>query len=107
MGKELIDLLENWRKKYMKYSVDIDSSINPLSYCLNKVNDEIEDIWDWNIRINASAVDYGIYFNFDVDNKILEICNEPACDDCTSLDDIIEKKTYKAKQVQKKDGKKR
>lgn len=35
-------------------------------------------------------VDYGIYFNFDVDNKILEICNEPACDDCTSLDDIIE-----------------
>lgn len=29
-------------------------------------------------------------FNFDVDNKILEICNEPTCDDCTSLDDIIE-----------------
>lgn len=74
----------------MKYSVDIDRSIDVLSYCLNKVNDEIEDIWDWNIRINASAVDYGIYFNFDVDNKILEICNEPACDDCTSLDDIIE-----------------
>lgn len=55
MGKELIDSLENWRKKYMKYSVDIDRSINALSYCLNKVNDEIEDIWDWNIRINASA----------------------------------------------------
>lgn len=30
----------------MKYSVDIDRSINALSYCLNKVNSEIDDIWD-------------------------------------------------------------
>lgn len=73
----------------MKYSVDIETSIDALSNCLNKIKKEIEDIWDWNIRINAGGVDYGVYFNFDVDNKILEICNEPACKDLTSLDDII------------------
>ena len=73
----------------MKYSVDIDRSIDALSYCLNKVNDEIEDILDWNIRINASAVDYGIYFNFDTRRKMLEISNEPSCEDCTPLDDFI------------------
>lgn len=73
----------------MKYSVDIETSIDSLSNCLNKIKKEIENIWDWNIRINAGGVDYGVYFNFDVDNKILEICNEPTCEDLTSLDDII------------------
>ena len=45
---------------------------------------------DWGISINASGVDYGIYFNFDTRRKMLEISNEPSCEDCTPLDDIIE-----------------
>lgn len=73
----------------MKYSVDIERSIDALLYCLNKVNNEVVDIWDWDIRVNASGIDYGIYFNFDVNNKILEICNSPADDDSMALDDII------------------
>lgn len=73
----------------MKYSINIERSIDALLYCLNKVNDEIEDIWNWNIRINASAVDYGIYFNFDINNGVLEICNSPAGDDSMTLDDVI------------------
>lgn len=73
----------------MKYSVDIKRSIDALLYCLNKVNNEVVDIWDWDIRVNASGIDYGIYFNFDVNNKILEICNSPADDDSMALDDII------------------
>lgn len=73
----------------MKYSVDIERSIDALLYFLNKVNNEVVDIWDWDIRINASGIDYGIYFNFDVYNKILEICNSPAGDDSMALDDII------------------
>ena len=74
----------------MKYSVEIERNIDALSYCLNKVNDEIESICDWDIRINANMIDYGIYFNFDVDNEILEICNTSACDGCTPLNDVIE-----------------
>lgn len=74
----------------MKYSVDIERSIDALLYCLNKVNNEVVDIWGWDIRINASGIDYGIYFNFDVYNQIIEICNNPTCDDCTPLNDVIE-----------------
>ena len=73
----------------MEYSVDIEATIDSLAYCLNKVNNEIEDM-DWGISINASGVDYGIYFNFDTRRKKLEISNEPSCEDCTPLDDIIE-----------------
>lgn len=73
----------------MKYSVDIERGIDALLYCLNKVKDEIDDIWRWGVSINASPIDSGIYFNFDADNEILEICNSPAGDDIMALDDII------------------
>ena len=76
----------------MKYTVDIDRSMGALAHCMNKVNNEIEDIWDWRISINAGGIDYGIYFNFDVERKELEICNQPGCgyDDSLGLDEIIE-----------------
>lgn len=74
----------------MKYSVEIERNIDALSYCLNKVNDEIDNICDWDICINANMINYGIYFNFDINNGVLEICNAPACDDFTPLDDVIE-----------------
>ena len=76
----------------MRYSVDIDRSVNSLAYCLRKVNNEIEDICDWRISINAGGIDYGIYFNFDIERKELEISNQPSCgyDDSLGLDEIIE-----------------
>lgn len=74
----------------MRYSVDINGTIESLAYCLQKVNNEVENIWDWNVRINAGGIDYGIYFNFDIDNKELEICNQPQYNDSLDLDEIIE-----------------
>ena len=61
----------------MKYSVDIARDMNSLTYCMQKVNNGINDIWDWRISINAGGIDYGIYFNFDIDRKTLEISNQP------------------------------
>ena len=76
----------------MKYTVDIDRSMDALAHCMNKVNNEIEDIWDWKVSVNAGGIDYGIYFNFDVGRKELEISNQPSCgyDDSLGLDEIIE-----------------
>ena len=76
----------------MKYTVDIDRSMGALAHCMQKVNNEIEDIGDWRVSINAGGIDYGIYFNFDVERKELEICNQPGCgyDDSLGLDEIIE-----------------
>lgn len=78
----------------MKYSVKIDKGISALSYYLNKVIEEIEAVWGWDIRINVSIDvrmidDCEIYFNFDIYNQIIEICNRPTCDDCTSLNAVI------------------
>ena len=75
----------------MKYTVDIDSSIDALADCLRMVQNKLEDIWAWSVTVNAGGISYGIYFNFDVDNKELEICNQPArgYDDSYYLEDII------------------
>lgn len=76
----------------MKYSVDIARDMDSLAYCMQKVNNGINDISDWHISINAGGIDYGIYFNFDVERKTLEICNQPdmCADDSLSLSEIIE-----------------
>ena len=44
------------------------------------------------MSINAGGIDYGIYFNFDIDKKELEICNQPSldADDSLNLNEIIE-----------------
>lgn len=73
----------------MRYSVQIESSIRAITDCLQKVNDGI-DTWDWNVCINAGGIDYGVYFNFDIENKELEICNQPQYDESLYLDEIIE-----------------
>ena len=75
----------------MRYTVDIERSIDALAYCLNEVKDGI-DAWSWRISINAGGIDYGIYFNFDIDKKELEICNQPFldADDSLNLNEIIE-----------------
>ena len=74
----------------MKYSVMIDKTVNALAYCLNIVNDEVCNIWDWSISINACGIDYGIYFNFDIDNMHLEISNCAEYDESLYLGEIID-----------------
>lgn len=74
----------------MRYSVDIERSVNSLAYCLNKVNNGVNSIDEWTVTINAGGIDYGIYFNFDIDNKILEISNQSTYNEEMYLDDIID-----------------
>lgn len=76
----------------MKYSVDIARDIDSLATCIQRVNNGINDISDWRISINAGGIDYGIYFNFDINHKELEICNQPnmIAEDLLCLDQIIE-----------------
>ena len=75
----------------MKFTVDIEASVDALVHCLRIVS-RINDIDEWNVSVNAGGIDYGIYFNFNVERKELEICNQPArgYDDSYYLDDIIE-----------------
>lgn len=76
----------------MTYTIGIDNTIDSLIYCFNKV-EEIDDIYDWRISINAGGIDYGVYFNFDSDERVLEICNCPndyADYTDMDLDEIIE-----------------
>ena len=75
----------------MKYTVDIEASIDALADCLRLVQNKLEDAWAGSVSVNAGGISYGIYFNFDVDNKELEICNQPArgYDDSYYLEDII------------------
>ena len=76
----------------MDYTVDIERSVSSLANCLRRVNNGINDIWNWRISINAGGIDCGIYFNFDIENKELEISNQPAdyAEDSLYLEEIIE-----------------
>lgn len=74
----------------MRYSVDINRSVDSVVHCLNMLNNEV-DLWDWDIRINAGGIDYGVYFNFDLEDKELEISNQPFYGVETSyLEDVID-----------------
>ena len=64
----------------MQYSVQIARSVDALSNCLRRVSIYVEDIWKWKLTINAGGIDYGVYFNFDIDAKELEISNRPEYD---------------------------
>ena len=72
------------------YSVEIDRSIESFANCINRVKNGINDIWEWKISVNAGGIDYGVYFNFDIENKELEISNCPQYDEEFYLDEIIE-----------------
>ncbi len=74
----------------MRYSVDINRSLDSVAYCLNRLNNEV-DMWDWRISINAGGIDYGIYLNFDLEDKELEISNQPFYGaEETDLDTVID-----------------
>ena len=74
------------------YTVDIDNRIESLTHCLQMVENGINDIWDWSVSINAGRIDCGIYFNFDLERKELEISNQPryGYDDSLGLSEIID-----------------
>lgn len=73
----------------MYYSVEIERSMQSLAYCINRVNNKVDDIDDWDIRINAGGIDFGIYFNFNIEDKELEISNFARYDEFY-LDEIID-----------------
>lgn len=76
----------------MTYTTDIENTVDSLIYCLKKVQ-EIDNLYEWRVSVNAGGIDYGLYFNFDTDTCTLEICNYPdRYADYTDmyLEDIIE-----------------
>lgn len=75
----------------MRYSVEIERSIESFADCIERVRNGINDIWDWRISINAGGIDYGIYFNFDIENKELEICNQSRYNEELYLNEIIDR----------------
>lgn len=72
------------------YSVEIERSIESFAHCIQKVKNGINDIWDWRISINACGIDYGIYFNFNIEGKELEISNQSKYDEDLDLSEIID-----------------
>ena len=76
----------------MKYTIDIDRSSEALSESMMKAS-EIYHMDEWKVSINAGGIDYGIYFNFDLESRELEISNQRGYnyDDSLLLEEIIEK----------------
>ena len=87
---EYINQTHNRKEKTMGYSIEIDRSVDALTNCMQRVHEGVEDIWDWRVSINAGGIDYGIYFNFNLERKELEICNQPRYNEDFYLDEIIE-----------------
>ena len=72
------------------YSVEI-NKYDPMALinCLKKLSEGIDHFEDsWRFIINAGGIDYGIYLNFDINNKEIEICNQPS--DHKGEDDLYE-----------------
>lgn len=76
-----------------RYSIELDK-YNPtaLTHCLNKLEKTIPDYeYDWRIVINAGGIDYGVYLNIDIEEKEIEISNQPRYGDGDDyLDDVLE-----------------
>mgnify|MGYP003296573440 CR=1 FL=1 len=74
----------------MDYTVKIDRDVSALCYCLERLNNEVDNIDEWRVSVNAGGFDYGIYFNFDIENMELEICNQSGYKEFSSLDEVID-----------------
>lgn len=77
-----------------RYSVEVDK-YNPLAlaHCLQKLGEGIPDFeYDWRLTANGGGIDYGVYLNIDVEEKTIEICNQPeyGSDGDDMLDDVFE-----------------
>lgn len=73
----------------MRYSVKIERDIDSCAYCFNELT-TINNMYDWDVRVYAGGIDYGIYLNFDIKNKQLDICNQARYSELYSLDEIID-----------------
>lgn len=73
----------------MRYSVKIERDIDSCAYCFNELKN-INNMYDWDVRVYAGGIDYGIYLNFDIKNKELDICNQARYSELSSLDEIID-----------------
>ena len=85
IGQTIKDLAIRIRGHYSNYS-------NCLYFHRALIKYKKED-WEWKVIVNANPIDYGIYFNFDLEQKELEISNAPrdGYDDTLYLDEIIDK----------------
>lgn len=74
-----------------EYSVEIDKySATSLVDCLKNLEKEIPDFDEWRFIINGGGIDYGIYLNFNLRDKEIEICNQPRGEGNDYLDDVID-----------------
>ncbi len=74
----------------MRFSVEINRYGEALVWCLKKLTNNIPDLYDWRFSANAGGIDYGIYLNIDIEDKEIEICNQPNGKGDDLLDDVIE-----------------
>lgn len=74
-----------------EYSVEIDKySATSLVNCLKNLENEIPDFDEWRFIINSGGIDYGIYLNFNLRDKEIEISNQPRGEGNDYLDDVID-----------------
>lgn len=76
------------------YSIEVDR-YNPLAlaHCLERLGNGIPDFeWDYHMTINAGGIDYGTYININLEDKTIEICNQPeyGTDGNNTIDEVIE-----------------
>ena len=74
-----------------RFSVEIDRSPVSVAHCLKILEEGIPDFeYDWEVTVNSGGIDYGVYFNIDINKKEIEICNQPVGDGDDYLDDVLE-----------------
>lgn len=76
------------------YSIEVDR-YNPLAlaHCLERLGNGIPDFdCEWRLSINAGGIDYGVYINLNLEDKTIEICNQPeyGTDGNNTIDEVIE-----------------
>ena len=76
------------------YSIEVDK-YNPLAlaHCLERLGNGIPNFeWDYHMTINAGGIDYGVYININLEDKTIEICNQPeyGTDGNNTIDEVIE-----------------
>ena len=62
-----------------RFSVEVDKyDATALTHSLNALEEGIPDFaWGWRIFANGGGIDYGIFLNFNINEKEIEICNQP------------------------------
>lgn len=76
------------------YSVEIDR-YTPLALvrALEMLCEGIPDFeYEWRLTANGGGIDYGLFLNIDISEKVIEICNQPeyGTDGDDDLEDILD-----------------